>query len=162
MLIRFTSQKETFASSASNTGPKQDETKIHKKQVQPRQQKTIILFWDNHKYKRTCSISNINNVASIRTTAGYSKFEMYCQQTNILATKHDSEGAMVDDDGGENEEREVPPWPTTTPKHNFEGKQSLHNVKHIHTTREEKDTRELLRIHEYFNHVPFNKIQEMA
>ena len=142
---------------------------------------TITLFWSNRKYKLTVPISKHDNVGTFYSAPGYSRYDAYCNQAKItddeVPTDLYCQPAMVsDDEGGDDESsakeersmdastvegiKQVPEeFIITSTKSKDQAPTVVADEEDIQPTNK---VAELLKHHQAFGHVSFEKLRIMA
>lgn len=148
----------------------------------------VTLTWQNGRYRRTIKLDPRTNVATIRSTPGYTNFMAFCTEagfdtpqaetdpicldTNIISDDENDDDAPTTQRvnkpsvrGGEDDQE-----PTFIDEHLPNTTQRGKN-RHINVIEESEferseqartDEAALLEMHYKFNHAPFSKLQEMA
>ena len=137
----------------------------------------VTIYWNNNGNRLTVPINKDNNVATLRSAPGYSKFKLFCDQAKINYDNENNDPMIchpteiVDDEEQENEVRESIEWPSQThePKEvqfdinsKLEGVERISNVEDREATITRNDSAELLTMHQKYGHISFRRLQEMA
>ena len=123
--------------------------------------RTTTLYWNQHKYKKTCRISHRNNVATFMTSGGYDKYSQFIQESGI--DDETTPTCRIASSVMENEE--TPGLTPCTLQDNMWGNTRTE----FRDTQQEENksdassaTDELMRLHLDYNHMTFARLRTMA
>ena len=130
----------------------------------------VTIYWNNKRSQLTVPINKDNNVATLRSAPGYSKFKLFCEQAKINYEDecnnpmvcHPTE--ITDDDEEESDISETVDWVVQThePKEvqfdidgRSEGVKKILSIEDREITSSRNDSAELLTLHQKYGHISF-------
>jgi hypothetical protein len=150
---------------------------------------SCVLYWKNKQFKLTIPLDRTTNVATVPLAPGFQKYNIFCMEAGITNTEdseelHQDPTAIVSDDESDEEskhpeghqsakadESAARVWEQNVPHDvgfNLNGpplEGSSEGVKiSIPQTRETmpKTMQDMMKMHQKMNHIPFEKIKELA